>query len=163
LARAEEVAFDATQDALFRAHLFPGGTATYFLNWLTQVATRLALDHLRKKAPEALPENVPVGARDPDPDDDRATLRRVLTEMPERQRKILEWAYIDNLTDEEIGAQLYDDAAGPKAKGQRARRERLKAEQELLERLLKEGIDAAHWGFGILPRRPADGPERSKS
>jgi DNA-directed RNA polymerase specialized sigma24 family protein len=65
-----------------------------------------------------------------------ACLRR----MPARMRQLLERHYFDGLTDADAGVHLYGTVATPNALGQRARKERLRALEQLRRLLVARGV-----------------------
>ena len=71
-----------------------------------------------------------------------------LQQLPEQGRAILEWYYFEGLTDEQIGLAIFTTGT-PQARGQRARKCRLKAEAQLRSILLQMDLASslsAAWG-----------------
>jgi DNA-directed RNA polymerase specialized sigma24 family protein len=159
-----QLAEEVTWDCLTRAfevwmedpHYFEEHDLTA---WISQRATWRALDRLRERSKFApLVEEHASGEEDGESphaplidladeeavqgrERDRQITWESLQQLDENDRRILEGYYYDHRTDQELGAQLYDDECSDQARGLRIWRRRQKA-HALLERLLVEnGID----------------------
>lgn len=119
-ADADEVVADAFMKVWSRADSFDPGRGTV-ATWLSVIVRSQALDHVRgikrqrnalRRSAEADPDGIsaPLGDANPSPDkrvlrdELRARLDRMLSEIPQEQRRILEFAYFDGLTQSEIAA-----------------------------------------------------------
>ncbi len=151
LCRDAERALDCTQHAFQQAarkcqerrDFFE--SERHFVNWLVRVAKNGAISEKRSAWRRRV-----AAVSDPgilaEPGDDADAVRACLAELPERDRRILEWSHFDRLTDKQVGRLLWpDDPAPDDALGLRAWRLRQKAEALLRKRLLDEGVAPDHW------------------
>jgi RNA polymerase sigma factor (sigma-70 family) len=156
----EQLAEEVSWDCLTQAYEVWRADPHYFANrdltaWSSQRASWRALDKLRERArfaplAEDHPDDgEPAHAPLIDPRDDEAARRlqrdrevtfASLAQLPDQDREILEDYYYDGLTDQEIGAQLYEDGS-EQARGLRVWRRRQKAHARLETILVENGID----------------------
>lgn len=157
----EQLAEEVSWDCLTQAYEVWRADPHYFANrdltaWSSQRASWRALDQLRERgrfaplAEEYLEEGENVHAPLIDPRDDEAGRRlerdrevvfTSLRQLDEQDRDILEGYYYDDLTDQEIGAQLYGQDGSEQARGLRVWRRRQKAHARLETILVDNGID----------------------
>jgi len=160
---AEEVSLDCLSQAFELWQSDPKYFATHDLTaWSSRRASWRALDKLRERSRYlALPEENPLD-EDGSPRapvvaafrtngteqarQDRQTVWDELQNLDAEDREVLLSAYYDNLSDQEIGTDLFGDVAGPQALGLRVWRRRQKAQGRLKDRLVAAGVDPADWG-----------------
>ena len=107
---AEECAQDVMATVWQKAHLFDPTRASV-ATWIFTIARNRRIDLLRREnRPE--PEDLPWGPEpDPEPEDvlgmqqDSDRLGRALSELPAKQRELIERAYFGDLTHSEIAAE----------------------------------------------------------
>lgn len=136
-ARAEELAFDATQTAILKTLKgmaegklsFPG--EGQLVTWLCTAARNAAIDELRPSGPDLPPWVIP--SPDSSPEDER--IQRIadcVEKLPEQLRQVIKYSYYECKTDAALGTIL---GLGR----QTARRLRLKALEALLRLFLDGG------------------------
>lgn len=102
--------------------------------WLRSVVRRKAADHFRKAFRTPSAAGLPLGASLSDAaeagpaalletDETRRHVLRVLGELPDRQRTVLEWKYLESLRVREIAERLGETEKAVEAVLYRARRE----------------------------------------
>jgi len=116
---AEEILQDTFHRLWLRSELFDP-TKGLLLSWLFTVGRNLALDYKRKESRRA-GINVSIeGVEDSDrlekwmqnataaafDENDSEALREAMNELPEKQRKVIELAYWEGLTQEELAVRL---------------------------------------------------------
>jgi RNA polymerase sigma factor (sigma-70 family) len=102
--------------ALIRAAAEPETAIGNVEGWLRSVAGNKVVDHFRAAArvqhliEQASPSRPTADDSEPsrlqEREEQRAEVRRVMDEMPQRHRLILEWKYLDKLSVREIGRRL---------------------------------------------------------
>jgi len=161
-----QLAEELSWDSMTKAYQILKEQPDYFVgrnlvNWGTRDATWRALDELRYRnrfvcfASEDEEENYTGGVPHPAVDDTAQVAEQLqqlvwdsLQQLPkEEHRHVLESYYFDDLTDCEIGAELYGDAISPQAGGLRAYRCRQKAQVELGKVLRQNGYDPEEGQF----------------
>ena len=123
LLRSEETALDIMQDVFvqilrFRDRLTEQGPSSL----LYTIATRLCLNHLRKKRWEALPEDVPVRGREEELVLGKLFLDRIFRAEKPDTRVIAVYHYVDGMTLEQTAKM-----AGLSVSGVRKRLSKLQA------------------------------------
>jgi len=111
-ARAEEVVQDVFLKLWQKPHLYiPENGA--FSHWLLRVTRNQAIDELRSKKTFSADEmEIEFVDQGPDVlhevwlDEQRATIRRALSQLPDPQRQVIELAYFQGLTQQEIAEHL---------------------------------------------------------
>ena len=158
---AEEVSWDCLTQAFEVWRDDPGYFTHHNLTaWSSRRANWRAVDRLRERGRHAsLPEEqgpdadrpgATVAARtDPDAEriaGDRARTWEALEGLDEQDRYLLAEHFYARRSDQDLGAELFDDDASAQALGLRVWRLRQRALTRLEQRLLDAGIDPEDWG-----------------
>jgi DNA-directed RNA polymerase specialized sigma24 family protein len=161
----EELAEEVSQGVMVKAFEVWMEDPRYFVEhdlarWSSQRAVWRALDQLRRRGRhQPLPEerrgddrpvSVPgMPMHDPVLAGEREHRRQLtwdlIQTLPEEQRRIIEGAYYDGRTDQELGNELFGPSDSPQANGLKVWRRRHGAHALLRERFLAAGIDRADW------------------
>jgi DNA-directed RNA polymerase specialized sigma24 family protein len=145
-----DVAEEATQFAFLQAARYVDTpdffeSFVHFVNWSKTVARNWTLEKVVRPSLTRPTVPLPPGglAERERPDDVlRSAVWDCIQRLPEPHRTVMLLRCYENLTDEEIGLKLWpDDAGSPSAKGQRARRVRIKAEA-----LMRLCLQSKGWG-----------------
>jgi RNA polymerase sigma factor (sigma-70 family) len=152
--RSPDRAEDCVQYAFLQASQECRGEAAYFqseahfINWLARVACNRAITEGRAAWSARVGRVNDPAQLPPQSEGSSEAVRKCLARLSEQDRRILELAHYDRLSNNEIGKALFpDESAAASALGQRARRLRLEAEGRLRALLLDEGIAPEHWGL----------------
>jgi DNA-directed RNA polymerase specialized sigma24 family protein len=118
------------------------------LGWLLVTGRHYIFDRIQERRARG---SLPASKIDDRRDGRSGAIRAVwegLQQLPEQGRAILEWYYFEGLTDEQIGLAIFTTGT-PQARGQRARKCRLKAKAQLRYLLLQMDLATtlgAAWG-----------------
>lgn len=125
----------------------------HFTRWCAQTAQWRAIDVLRQRGRrQPLPDDFPERLDAPSPEQDgnakAQKIAEVLALLPEEERHLLMKYYKDEMTDQQIGDELFGSTGTAGARAQRARRLRLRIKDHLRKLFLEQGIDPADWEGG---------------
>jgi DNA-directed RNA polymerase specialized sigma24 family protein len=147
---AEDAAQHAVAQALARAESLRRSPNP--VGWLLATGRHYALDRVRERRPWRALRGPEIEDRRGGRDEAIRVVWEGLRHLPEDGRAILQWHYFEGLSDQRIGSVLFAEGT-PQARGQRARKRRLKAEARL-RRLLLEAAPS-----GMIPERAAPSDE----
>jgi DNA-directed RNA polymerase specialized sigma24 family protein len=125
---AEDAAQHAVAQALARAEAFRRSPNP--VGWLLATGRHYALDRVRERRRWRSLPGPELEDRRGGRDESIRAVWEGLRHLPKDERAVLEWHYVDGFPDQRIGVILFSDGT-VQARGQRARKLRLRAEARL--------------------------------